>query len=244
MKYYIKYVITLFVLTITAGLAPSLGKPSPAESVRKPCYFIGGNILYNQRQGTYVFESLKKQQDITVPSLSLFGFNLGKRYYVRPWFRWQIDAMLSFGSTLEDTSFHNIYFSHKNQFKVFNGNLDFHLVRPKSNTLDLFVLCGGGITYLRLEEHTVRPGDESDEVSLSGYSEINLKSWSPNLRLGAGMDITPARNFGINVTYSYWIWRPVKYLDKRDMPLYAVEYKERFFTHMFQVMLLFNLLSD
>ncbi len=243
MKYYIKYVLALNILAITAGLTPSFCEPSSSESNRKPCYFIGGNILYNQRIGTYVFESLKKQKDITAPSLSLFGFNIGKRYYLKPWFRCQIDAMLTFGSVVEDTSFYTIYFSQKNQFIIISGIFDFHLVRPISNTLGLFVLCGGGINYLRLEEHAVLPDDQSEEVTLPGYSDINMTSWSPNLRLGAGMDIIPIKNFGIGVTYSYWIWQPVKYLDKRDMPLKAIEYKERFFTHMFQVKILFNLLG-
>lgn len=244
MKHYIKYVIALYILTITAGLPPSFCEPSLSGPDRKPCYYIGGTALYNQRVGTHIFESLKKQQDITVPPLSLFGFNLGKRYYMKPWLRCQIDLILTFGNAVEDTSFHGIYFTRKNQFKIFSGIFDLHLVRPKTGVLDLFVLCGAGINYLRLKEHTVLPDDQSEEVSLYKYSAKNLKHWSPCLRLGAGLDITPKKNFGMSLEYSYWIWRPVKYPDEYDLPLYTIEYKERFFTHMVQVKFLFNLVSD
>ena len=110
-----------------------------------------------------------------------------------------------------------------------------------SNTLDLFTLLGGGINYLHLEEHAVFVEDHKQEIAVAGYKGLDQKQWSPCVHFGAGLDITPSRSFGIKFTYAYRIWRPVKFLDARDLPLSTVEYKELFFSHVFQIKFLFNI---
>lgn len=242
MKYcYVKYVIALYVLVISAGLTSSYSETARKESIRKPLYTAGGNFLYNRRSGMYIFESFNKQQYIAPPKISLFGFNLGKRYYATPWLRFQIDILLNFGSNIEDTLYYGTYFAQKYKYKNFDFLLDIQLVRPMSNTLDLFTLLGGGINYLHLEEHAVSVEDYKQEIAVAGYKGLDQKQWSPCVHFGAGLDITPSRSFGINFTYAYRIWRPVKFLDARDLPLSTVEYKELFFSHVFQVKFLFNL---
>ena len=119
--------------------------------------------------------------------------------------------------------------------------LDIQLVRPMSTTLDLFILLGGGINYLHLEEHAVYVQDHKKEIVLPNYKGLDEKQWSPCGHFGAGIDITPTRSFGINFTYAYRIWRPVKFSEFRDMPLSTVEYKELFFSHVFQIKFLFSL---
>lgn len=218
------------------------------KSGNSPLYFAGVDFLYTRiRTGSYSFESIETRQEIPKPNLKLWGFSIGKRYYAVSWFRFQINGMFHFGDIVEDTSFDFSslqYFSSKYLFKHVGCDLDIHLVRPKHKKLDLFVLLGGGINYMHMEEQTVLPENHEQEVTLSNYNGINLKYWCPSLHLGAGFDIKFIKECGISTTYSYRIWQPVKYLDARDLPLQAIEYKEIFYTHMIQMKFHFNLISE
>ncbi len=245
MKYYrVKYVIPLSLTLFSVIISFGHTETSPSKSISKPAYFIGGNFLYNRRDGAYVFETFNKQQNIVLPKLSLFGVNMGKRYYTTPWLRFQLDILFNFGRSIEDTLYYGAYFARKYSYKNFDFLVDMHLVRPISGTLDLFVLSGGGLTYFHLEEQTMRPDDPKEEISISDYKGADIKRWSPCVQFGAGLDITPVKSMGFCFTYSYRIWKPVELIDARDMPLEGIEYRERFFSHVFQVKFLFNLTPE
>lgn len=244
--YYIKYVTVLVIIILGTGFTTSASTASSKSSDNDLLYFAGGDILYSRRIGSYRFESIEKRQDIAKKNLFQFGFTIGKRYYATPWLRFQIEGMFHLGSSVDDT-LADIYtdpildFSSKNLYKHIGFNLDLHLVRQLGNRLYPFVICGGGMNYMHLEEETVLPEDHTQSVSTVSYSGKNLKVWSPNFNLGAGFDYRLTRSMGLGIAYSYHIWKPVKYRDASDMPLEAIEYEERFYTHRFQVKFLFSL---
>lgn len=240
MRYYIIYVKVLFIFIITAGVILTFSAPSK-KTPDELLFFTGGNFLYSRRTGSYSFEAIETRQDTIKKNLALGGLCFGKRYYATPWLRFQINGMFNFGGIVEDTLFFNQdTFSSKYLFKHVGCDIDIHLVRPRNKKLNLFVLCGGGINYMHLEEQLVLPEDHTQKMTISNFDEINVKYWSPSFHFGAGFDLKFTKKLGISVSYSYRIWHPVKYLNARDLPLEAIEYKEKFLTHTLQTKLLFN----
>ena len=245
MMYYIKYVKVVLILSITVWLTAAFSA-SPKKDDRALLYFAGGDILYSRRIESHPFEPIEKRQDIIRQNLFHYGFNIGKRYYAAPWLRFQLEGMFHFGKCVEEDTITDIYSDpHQKFFSLFlfkhiGLNLDIHLVRQITNRLSPFVLLGGGLNYMHMEERTVLPDDPSQEI-LVNYAAANVKRWSPSLNLGAGFDSRLTRQIGLSVAYAYCLWKPVKYLDASDMPLKPIEHEERFYTHRFQVKFLFSL---
>ncbi len=240
MKNNIKCLKIFFILTLLSIVKAELSD----KSQDTPVYFVGGEFLYNIRIGSYLFESIEKRMDTARTNLLLVGVGIGKRYYIVPWLRLQMEGMFHIGITIEDTLY-DFYMDEsycpKYSFKHGCFNIGMQIIRPREKISPL-VHLGGGINLLSLEESVVLQDDHKKEVNY--YTGINLRQWSLSLNFGAGFDISLKRNLGLSLIYSYRLWQPVRYKDSRDMPLEAVDYKETFYTHIFQILLLFNLLKD
>ena len=245
MMYYIKYVTVVLISCITVWVAAAFSA-SPGKDDRDLLFFAGGDILYSRRIESHPFEPVEKRQDRAKQNLFQYGFNIGKRYYAAPWLRFQLEGVFHIGKSLEKDTITDIYsnpfqpFFSSFLFKHLGLNLDIHLIRQLTNRLSPYVLLGGGLNYMHMEERTVLPNDPSQEVSVN-YAAANVKRWCPGLNLGAGFDRRLTRQIGLSVAYAYCLWKPVKYLDASDMPLKPVEHEERFYTHRIQVKFLFSL---
>jgi len=231
------YVKILFFITLVTVFNQAFSAPARNTPKTLP-YFAGFDALFSRRTGSYTFEHLDTRQDSAKKMLFLSGFNLGKRYYAASWLRFEAEGMFHFGSIVEDTFYVPGEFSSKYGYRQLCFHLNIQLVRPLLQMIDWFVFCGSGINYMHVVEKTVLPEDHKQAVTVDGYSGLDLKQWSPNLGLGTGFDFKLSKFLGIGISYTYRLGQPVRYLEGRNMPLDAIEYRETFHTHMIQVKLL------
>jgi len=231
----------MILLSIAIGALNQAFPAQPKKETKTLPYFAGLDMLFSKRVGYYTFEHLDARQDSAKKMLFLTGFNLGKRYYAASWLRFEVEGMFHFGTSIEDTFYVPGEFASKYGYRQLCVHLNIHLIRPLFQTIDWFVSCGGGINYLHAAEKTVLPDDHTQAVTVEGYSGLDLKQWSPNLGLGTGFDFKLSRFLGLGVAYTYRLWQPVRYLEGRNMPLEAIEYRETFHTHIIQIKLLTGL---
>lgn len=193
---------------------------------REPKYFAGGNFLYTQRIGSYVFEDLQMRQDTVREDLLLGGFALGRRYHINSWLRFQLSLMFHFGHNFEETILNYI---EKYGYTHVGCDLDLHYVFPRKKRFQPFLALGFGGNYLKVQQSTIFPDD--------------IKQLSPSLQGGGGLEYKLTTMIAINWAYMFRFWRPVKYRDERVLVLEGKEYGETFFSHIVQVNLLFNLVN-
>jgi hypothetical protein len=193
-------------------------------------YFIGADFLFNQRTGAHLFESIETKQNIPKPNLIQGGLCFGKQYYATSWLRFQLMGLFHFGGNKEDTT----YYTKDYSFRHAGCDLDIHFIIQGNGKINWFMLAGGGFNYM----HTVMKTDPPD------FGGLDATKWCPSAHGGTGFDIKLRPTLGLEIAYIFRFWQPVEYLDKTDMPISAVDYKETFYSHMVQVKLLFDFAGD
>lgn len=218
------------------------GESSASGKVERLSYYFGINTSINRRIETPELEDPAGCiQNIYKSPLTLFGFCIGKRSYVADWRRYNFQVQYDVGVSYEDSlsDFSGLYYSRRYLLNHFGFDADIELVRP-FDRIELFVLFGGGINYTRMSEKTVEIDNHSKNVTVSNHSNIKIGSWCPNMQLGFGLDYKITRTFGIGFDYQYRLWKPVKYLDSRNLPKKNVLIEQKFYTHLIHIKFLFN----
>ncbi len=225
-----RYTMRLLKISVLILLICLSSLISSSEKVYKgPPYFIGGDLLLNNRSGYYLFEGSKKKEKIERPFLIMGGACLGKRYFINPLFRFELLGHFHIGKEESDT----LYFTKKFSYKHFGCDLDIHLVLPSIEKLAPFFLIGGGINYIKHNQ------DIEILIDLDKDYSREIKNWSPSAQGGIGLDFKLKETIGLSLTYSFRLWKAINYLENRDMP-YGIEYHEIFYSHLIQLKFFFD----
>jgi hypothetical protein len=218
----------LFTFFITSFLSVSFS--ASENSFEGIPYFFGADFLFHKRVGSFLFDSVEKRQNIPQPNLLQGGVCFGKQYYMVPWLRFQIMGLFHFGKNKKNTT----YYVEDYSFRHAGCDIDIHFIIQENKKNNLFLLAGGGFNYM----HTVTETDSPD------FNGFDVTRWCPSANGGAGFDIKLRPTLGLNITYVFRFWQPVKYLYKTDLPVKALDFKETFYSHIIQVKLLFNFTGD
>jgi len=198
-------------------------------------YTIGADIAINKRNGYYFFESVNKMQKKELPVLMLYGVSLGRRFpFPVSWLGMEWDIGYNYGRNRKNLDF--LYY--KNSFSHLWFSMDIHCNLLQDEFVNFFIPVGGSLNYMHLNQAPVI----SDPVMIQDPpNNIDIRGWSPGVNIGSGIDLKLSKTAGLTLKYSFHFWRPVKFLDKRELLYESISYKEYFFTSLLQVRLLFNL---
>lgn len=192
-----------------------------ASQIMDRMFFAGVNISYNDRLG-HLYFSDGDNQDVARSEIPSIGLLVGKRFAL-PWkLRLHVPVNMDYGSAKEEPeeSFDGV-----NKSSLFHLGLVPVLQLPlRLNSESAFYLSfGSGLHLVRFTENTV------DDF---------MYSWtcsSVSLTGGAGFEIMTARDRAITVQYTLRYGKPVYYKYMKNLfPYNGIDYKETFFTHSIQ----------
>ncbi len=194
---------------------------SSASNVIDRMFFTGVSITYHDRLG-HLSLSGGREQDIARTEIPSIGLLVGKRFAL-PWkLRLHVPVNIDYGSAREepDESFDGVK---KNSLFHF-GLIPLLQLPLKLNSESAFYLSfGSGLHLVRFTENTV-----DDFMYSSTCSSISLTG-------GAGFEIMTAKNRAITVQYTLRYGKPVYYKYMKNLfPYNGLDYKETFFTHSIQ----------
>jgi hypothetical protein len=241
MKKTIFFISLLFLPTIT-GIVK-------AESSIDDLALFGASLDYSERRGYLDFGG-NRIEELNGSSLFTAGVMLGKRWKLSRRLRVQVTVDIKYGSVAGDTlppsafrdnngvaSFHSTLL----KTSLFHGGCIAELHYPVKVAPDgqWFLLAGAGAHLARIRESETLLDNPDVPVSGDPYVEDDHVTLSASIHGGMGFEIIVSPLFGIAASYSLRYWFPVRYGMSRDLfPDRPVDYRERFLSHEFNVLIL------
>jgi hypothetical protein len=225
----------LLLLCLVAGSALGVG------SLDK-LWFIGYSQGYHERRGFLEFDD-SHQQEIGKGNLLTSGAMVGKRFTLLKGFRLQVAGSLHYGKTKDDTlpsiQIGDTLLPAQMLSVLFLGGMVADLQYPAmvSSDASWYFHAGYGIHYCDIAEFETLNNDPKIKV-LDDYLDAN-QMWSGSVHGGLGFEIAFTPMFGFAASYTLRYWYPVHYGLVRDLfPVRPIDYRERFISHEFDVVLL------
>ncbi|MFW6221418.1 MAG: hypothetical protein ACOC4C_03045 [Fibrobacterota bacterium] len=210
-------------------------------------YFTGFSFSYNQRDAYFIFDDISQQQKLLHEPVILWGVFLGKSYNIGKRFGFQLVGSFDLGNSDDGLFSESAFLSDKYEVKYrylrlgFRPDLQYFL--PHQNNIHPYLHAGGGIEYVRLDEHFFF-ADRNQEVSFSDLESIESRTWTFSLHGGVGSSLISRKDWKLGLAYWFMYSNPVNTTVSRDLPISTVHYHERFFSHMVQVVFHFRLLES
>lgn len=187
-------------------------------------FFAGAGFSYNDRLG-HLQLSNGREQDIARAEIPSMGIILGKRFALARMVRLQVPLSLEFGAANEDPyeSFNGVKKSKLLQFSIIPA---LQLPLRLNSEAAFYLSVGGGFHVSRLGEKNI-----DDFVNSFTCSSVSLTG-------GAGVEVMIARDRAFTLQYCLRYGKPVFYKMMELFPSSGVNYKETFFTHSIQFLIM------
>ena len=205
-------------------------------------WFAGLRLSNNQRFCSYELSG-GKEQKYQKANLYSYGASLGRQFSFLGNLRLRVPFQIEYGSVIEDTadavplddnSVEQLYLS----VALFHLGIvpELQVSLPVSSDAEIFFSAGGGVHYVRAREEETIAGNSSVKIN-DPYLESS-RNFSVSADAGAGFEMK-VKDKRLSIQYGFRFWVPVNYKTRRDLfPYKEISYKEMFFTHSLQVILL------
>ncbi len=210
---------------------------------------FGLSIDYSERRGFLDFGG-NHTESLDRNNLFTGGIIMGKRWPLGHTLRLQIAADIKYGSAADDT-LAAIPVTDVNGVVTFEPTLlttalfhggcvaELHCPFKVAPNGQWFLLGGGGAHITRIREREEVLGNSQIQVTGDPYVEGNKVMFSASIHCGLGFEIIVSPLFGVAASYSLRYWYPVHYgMTKDYFPYKSVGYRERFFSHEFNIIVL------
>lgn len=193
-------------------------------------YYAGLSRLRSLRWGYYEFEDLDLLQDTARAPASMWGIRVGGRYPISSIFRAQVGLQMNFGSIIVDTLLDRYLMPVAEEYSVrhFGVFPEIQIMLPPVGVTQLHAALGIGFNTVKYSE--------PEDRKLTGLTD---RRWCIGAHGGVGFDIWASESFGLTLSYSQTIWRPVYYSYKIELPEYSLPYWEIHWTHTVGAALIF-----
>ncbi len=215
-----------------------IGLPRPDGAVKgtgeiplgKRHYYLGMSGIRSSRWGYFEFEDPDLLQDTTRSPASMWGIRFGGRYPLNDIFRAQFGLQANFGSLTVDTLLNSELLPVAEEYSVFHFGVipQIQILLPPVGVTQLHAGLGIGFNVVRY--------DEPEDRQLTGLTD---RRWCMSAHGGVGFDIWASESFGLTLSYSQTVWRPVFYHYKIQLPESSIPYWEIHWTHTVGAALMF-----
>jgi hypothetical protein len=231
-----------FVLWLLAFCIPAFCLSANTNLVNPDsAFFISLTYNYTKRDGFYDFPELRKSQPVHRNTLNMLGGAAGKRWSVNKYVRFQVTIGYEAGSAIEDTLL--LETPSLVKYSFYHAAIDPALQFPLSQTerVKPFLVLGGGLDYVYAKKST-EAIDKSHEWYYENLPWMYVRSgrFSGHTAVGFGLDYAVSRGALVSLGYSFRYSQPVRYGLQEDFPLQEQNYRETFFSNLFQLALLFD----
>ncbi|HEX2959620.1 MAG TPA: hypothetical protein VHO70_22480 [Chitinispirillaceae bacterium] len=196
-----------------------------ASNVIDRMFFAGAAFSYNDRLG-HLQLSNGREQDIARAEIPSVGIVLGKRFALARMVRLQVPLNLEFGAANEDPyeSFDGVKKSKLLQVSMIPV---LQLPLRLNSEAAFYLSVGGGF-------HVVRFGEKNLDDFINSFTCASV-----SLAGGAGVEVMIARDRAFTLQYCLRYGKPVFYKYMKELvPFSGVTYKETFFTHSIQFLIM------
>ncbi|MBN1130216.1 MAG: hypothetical protein JXA71_14585 [Chitinispirillaceae bacterium] len=205
-------------------------------------WFIGYPVHFHERRGYLTFDD-EHVQELPKGDLFTTGAILGKRFNLLNGFRLQVSGSFDYGKTIDDTLpeivVGDTVLSTQMLIVFFCGNLIADLQYPMSVSTDAswYWHAGYGCHFTDIAEFEMV--DNNPKLKVIDEFLEERRMWSGSVHAGLGFEIAFTPMFGFAASYTLRFWHPIHYGMVRDLfPLKPVDYRERFFSHEVEFILL------
>lgn len=205
--------------------------------------YFSVNFTNHNRTAIYELGNAYEQKEGR-NSLITAGASIGKRLPISRNFRLGMPISFNYG-TVKDDTLSSIRLANgtvpdevilKSDFYEFGISPELQYKMPFVNRSLFYVLAGGGMHYVKMQEKEWYGNIQIIDSYLEKYSGLR---WS--ICCGAGMDLGINRHLAFGAQYQFRYWHPVKGNTNRDLfPLGNVIYKEKFLSQTISVLFLFK----
>jgi hypothetical protein len=230
-----RYIHIFFSLMIVSG-------GIEASEVLDKLWFFGFPLRVHERRGFLEFDE-DHLQKLARGTIVTRGAEIGKRFRLPHGFRLQVATTINYGRTIDDTlpriMVGDTALSTQLMAVLFFGSViaDLHYPIKVSPDASWYWHAGYGCHLAELGEYETINNNPKLRVN-DDYLEYN-RMWSGSIHGGGGFEIAFTKLIGIAFSYSLRYWYPVHYGMVRDLfPVRPVDYKERFFSHEIDIVLL------
>jgi hypothetical protein len=236
-----KRTILLAALLFQAAITCTVRAGEPIDNLP----LFGAMFDISERRGYLDFGS-GRTEAIDRRGMVTGGVMFGKRWHLAGRLRLQAAATIQYGSVATDTlpliSLTNgTADSTLLETALFHGGCIVEIQCPFKVAPDgqWFLLAGGGVHVARYRENELLLGNSNTKLIGDPYVEGDHVTVGASVHGGLGFEIIVSPLFGIAATYSLRYWYPIRYGLKRDFfPVGPVDYRERFLSHEFRLMVL------
>jgi len=237
------------ILCATLLFLPAMTGIVKAESSIDNLALFGVSFDYSERRGHLDFGG-NRTEELNRNGLFTAGVMLGKRWKLSRRLRIQVTVDIKYGSVADDTlplaPFRDnngvaSYQSTLLKTSLFHAGCIAELHCPFKVAPDgqWFLIAGAGAHLARTREAETLLDNPDVPVSDDPYIEPDHVTLSASIHGGMGFEIIVSPLFGIAASYSLRYWYPVRYGMSRDLfPDHPVDYRERFLSHEFNVLIL------
>lgn len=200
-------------------------------------YFVAPRLGLNNRLGRFAIPDSDIRLDSVRVRATSGGVAAGRQISITSALRINVAFSFEYGSAVEETLFVN-YFT-RYSFTKFGLAPGLDVVLPFSESLRPFVSIEGGINYTIFEEKFF---SISNPYAESAYDEhFNSRLWRPHAKIGGGFEIPLVNELSLSFGYFFRFIRPIAFEFNRELPLGSWDYSESFFTHLFQIKVIFGM---
>jgi len=160
----------------------------------------------------------------------MWGIRAGGRYPISSVFRAQVGLQMNFGSIIVDTLLNRYLLPVVEEYSVrhFAVLPEIQIMLPPVGMTQLHAALGLGFNTVKYSE--------PEDRKLTGLTD---RRWCISAHGGVGFDIWASESFGLALSYSQTIWRPVYYNYKIELPENSIPYWEMHWTHTVGAALMF-----